>query len=91
MKKTFNLKKHIKKAFYEDDRGYMQDQSRAWMNCYKQKCDMGKSPQEAWNECKDEYQTSKKDGNWAIKYTSMKDDTEQKYFDAKTPYAEKIK
>ena len=89
--KSFNLKKYIKKAFYDDDRGYWNPQTRAWMNCYKCKSDEGKGPQEAWNNCLEEYNDSSKKGNWALDYTSDKDDVDHPYFDAKTPDAQKIK
>jgi len=72
MKKTFNLKKHIKQAFYDDDRGYWNKQSRAWMNCYKAKLDAGQSPNDAWVGCKDEYQSANKKSDWALKYASNK-------------------
>ena len=87
MIKTFNLRKHIKKAFYEDGRGYWNTQTRSWMNCYKCQSDSGKGPQEAWNNCLEEYQNHEDKGKWVMNYSSV--DTGQKRFDAKTPAAKK--
>ena len=55
MKKVFNLKSYMKTAFYEDVRGYWMGQERAWMDKYKEKVDSGKDPNEAWQECLEEY------------------------------------
>ena len=55
MKKTFNLKSYMKHAFYEDVRGYMMKQERAWMDKYKEKVDSGMEPQKAWESCLEEY------------------------------------
>ena len=71
MKRSFNLKKYIKKAFYDDDRGYWNKQTRAWMNCYKSNLDDGKSPHDAWNGCLESYQTANEKADWALKYASM--------------------
>ena len=68
-RKTFNLRKEIKKAFYEGAQGYMKPLTRAWMNCYKCKSQEGKTPNTAWNECLSEYQEAGS-SNWAIKYSS---------------------
>jgi len=54
--KTFNLRKQIKKAFYEDVRGYWNKQTRAWMNAYKEKRENGMGPHDAWTSCLEEYQ-----------------------------------
>lgn len=86
----FNLKQYIKKAFYDDSRGHMQTQSRAWMNCYKQQCDKKKGPQEAWNACMEEYQTSEDKGKWLTTYGADKEEGAKPYLDAKTPAAQKI-
>ena len=89
MKKSFNLKKYIKTAFYDDARGYMQSQTRAWMNCYKQQCDNKKQPQEAWNTCLEEYQKTANKGKWLMDYGADKN-TQSKLPSAKTPAAQKI-
>ena len=68
---TFNLNSFRKKAYYEDAKGLMQGQSRAWMNCYKIKVSSGISPQEAINSCMEEYQDQSK-SNWSVKYASTK-------------------
>lgn len=68
--KTFNLSKLQKQAFYDDARGLMQKQTRAFMNCQKAKMDAGKlSAQEAYMSCLDEYQKSK-GSDWGTKYAS---------------------
>ena len=90
MKKTFNLRKYIKKAFYEDVRGYWNCQGRAWKNCYKQKSDKGMQPQEAFESCLAEYQKSSKTADWILNYSSDKNDEHPPRFDAKTPAAKKI-
>ena len=90
MNKVFNLSKFMKKAFYDDSRGYMTQQSRAWANCYKSKCDRGMQPQEAWVSCKDEFQKSSQKAEWALNYVSQDDTGPKPRFDAKTPAAQKI-
>jgi len=93
MNKTFNLKRYFKKAFYEDGRGYWTRASRAWSNCYKQKCDDGKSPNDAWNGCLEEYQTANtmdNKGKWALDYISIPNDKKEPSLNAKTPAAQKI-
>lgn len=89
-KKSFNLKKYIKKAFYEDGRGYMNAQTRSWQNCYKTKSDKGKNPQEVWNDCMKEFQTATDKSKWLLDYGADKDDGKKPYNDAKTPAAQKI-
>jgi hypothetical protein len=71
MKKAFNLKQYTKQAFYEGAQGYMKPQTRGMQNCYKCKSDEGKSPQQAWDECRDEYQEANS-SDWAVKYSSSK-------------------
>ena len=90
MKQSFNLKKYIKKAFYDDARGYMQGQTRAWMNCYKQQCDKKKGPQDAWNTCMEEFQKTAEKDRWLLNYGADKDEGTKPYVDAKTPAAKKI-
>jgi hypothetical protein len=90
MKKAFNLKKWMRQAFYDDARGHMQSQTRAWMNCYKQKCDKKKGPQEAWNTCLEEYQKTENKGKWMLDYAGAKDEGSKPSFSAKTPAAQKI-
>lgn len=89
MKKTFNLKKHIRTAFYDDDRGYWNRQTRAWQNCWKAKCDKGVDPQEAWNGCLEEYQKSENKKSWAIDMASAQGAVKNPP-DLKTPAAKKI-
>jgi hypothetical protein len=56
MNKTFNLKAFLKKAFYDDGRGYMLRGSRGWPNCVKTIMDSkNKSRQEAYMECIKQY------------------------------------
>jgi len=89
MKQTsFNLKKFLKTAFYDDGRGHWNTLSRAWANCYKQKSDGGKGPQEAWNGCLDEYQKTSAKDQWILNYGADKDDGKKPYFDAKTPFVQ---
>ena len=90
MNKVFNLKTFMKKAFYEDSRGYITQQSRAWGNCYKAKCNRGMQPQEAWESCKNEYQTSTQKADWALSYVSIDEAGPRPRQDAKTPSAKKI-
>ena len=90
MKKAFNLKRHMKKAFYEDDRGYWTRETRSWQNCYKCKSDEGKAPQAAWDECLKEYQEANDKADWVLSYTGAKDGGTRPYFDSKTPAAQKI-
>jgi hypothetical protein len=90
MKNVFNLKQYIKTAFYEDDRGYWNKQTRSWMNCYKCKSDEGIAPQKAWEQCLGEYQTSNDKAEWTLSYASDKEDAPKPYLDAKTPAAKKI-
>jgi hypothetical protein len=86
---AFNLKKYIKKAFYDDARGHMQGQTRAMQNCYKQQCDKKKQPQEAWNNCIEEYNKAANKGKWLMDYGADKN-TQSKSPSAKTPAAQKI-
>ena len=65
--KNFNLNKFNKKAFYEGGKGQTQRQTRAMMNCYKAKLDAGKSAQDAWESCLNEY-GDKDQADWALKY-----------------------
>jgi len=69
MEKTFNLKKHLEKtAFYEGAQGYMQAQTRAWMNCVRAKLASGKGPQDCWMGCLEEYQKGEGRLDWVQKY-----------------------
>ena len=90
MNKVFNLKTFMKKAFYEDGRGYILQQSRAWANCYKSKCNRGMNPQAAWEGCRDEFQKSTQKADWALSYVSQDDAEPKPRADAKTPAAQKI-
>ena len=62
---TFNLNKFVKKAFYDDGKGLMQGQTRAWMNCYRNNLKSGKGAQEAWFNCLEEYQKDS-GGDWTL-------------------------
>lgn len=71
MEKTFNLKQHMTKTAnldYEGGRGYFLAQQRAWMNCSKCKRVEGKSAQEAWQECFDEFQEGDRKLSWIEAY-----------------------
>ena len=71
MQKTFNLKSFLEKtANYEGAQGYMLAQTRAWMNCTKQKLASKMSPQDAWQSCLDEFQKGDKKMSWVGKYAS---------------------
>ena len=89
MNNTFNLKKYIKKAFYEGASGYAVGQTRAWMNCYKQKSDQKKGPQEAWNSCMEEYQKEASKTKWLLNYGGASEGAKPE-LSAKTPAAQKI-
>ena len=60
--------KFKKQAFYEGARGYFQAETRAKQICYKCKYEEGKSPQEAWDECNEEYNNADDKISWALKY-----------------------
>jgi hypothetical protein len=88
MKKTFNLKKHRKTAFYEGARGYAQAATRAMQICYKCKTEDSIEPQNAWQECQNEYNESTAKGEWIKKYAGF---TQEKYrLNAKTPAVQEI-
>jgi hypothetical protein len=71
----FNFKNYLQKhSFYEGTQGYWVAQSRAWANCTKCKQDAGKSAQEAWQECIDEYSGKKSNEEWAYQYASDVED-----------------
>ena len=89
MNKSFNLKTFVKTAFYDDARGHMQGQTRCMQNCYKQKYDEKKTPQEAWQKCLDEYNTAKDKGKWILDYGADKDTGNKLRPDGKTPAASK--
>jgi len=85
MKKSFNLQKFMKKAFYEGVRGYWCINSRAWPNCLKEKMDgNNKSKQEAYAECMLEYNTWDK-GKWATTYIPVRPDAGNPRVDNTTP------
>lgn len=90
MKTSFNLKKYVKKAFYDGASGCMLGQTRAWMNCYKQQSDKKKGPQEAWNTCMEEYQKTADKGKWLLNYGADKEEGAKPQLSAKTPAAQKI-
>ena len=68
MKKSFNLQKFQKQAFYEGAKAQIHNQSRCMMNCYKSKLEKGNGAQKAWQSCVDEYNNSK-DSDWSLKYS----------------------
>jgi hypothetical protein len=68
---AFNLKQHLEKTAnlaYEGGRGYFLAQQRAWMNCSKCKREKGKTAQEAWQECFDEFQKGDRTLGWLEQY-----------------------
>lgn len=65
MEKAFNLNRYHRKAFYDDARGHMLGQTRAWTLCYKAEIENKKTPQEAWDKCRDVYQESNQNDNWS--------------------------
>lgn len=69
MEKSFNLNRFRKQAFYEGGKGQVTTQTRCMMNCYKVKREAGKSAQEAWQNCLDEYNEPKSNSKWAEKYS----------------------
>jgi len=93
MNKVFNLKRHMKRqAFYEGSRGYMDDETRAWMNAYREKISNGMNPQDAWESCRDEYQEPKvKSGKWTLDYASAIENGAVPIPEPRTPAAAKIK
>jgi hypothetical protein len=91
MNKVFNLKAFYKKAYYEDVKGYMNGNDRAWPNCLKQKMDgKNKNQQEAYLDCLKEYNEWPKD-KWDLTYTGTKNDSEEVRPDQKTPGAKELK
>lgn len=73
MEKTFNLKSFMTKTANLDNEGshgYFLAQQRAWMNCSKCKREKGKSAQEAWQECFDEFQKGDRKMSWLENYAS---------------------
>lgn len=70
-KSGFNMKDFLSKsAHYEGVQGYMVSQTRAWQNCVKCKQDAGKSAQESWQECINEYSGKKSNDEWSYEYAS---------------------
>jgi hypothetical protein len=68
---TFNLKNHLAKQAsmaYEGSQGYFLAQQRAWMNCSKCQRESGKSAQEAWQACFDEFQKGDRKLSWLENY-----------------------
>lgn len=71
MSTTFNLKTHLTKTAsmaYEGSQGYFLAQQRAWMNCIKCKQTDGKSAQESWQGCFDEFQKGDRKLSWVQNY-----------------------
>jgi hypothetical protein len=88
MKKTFNLKKHRKTAFYEGARGYAQAATRAMQICYKCKTEDGTEAQDAWNDCLNEYNEATAKGDWVEKYAGFTQSKDR--LNAKTPAVQEI-
>ena len=68
---TFNLKQHMTKhasMAYEGSQGYFLAHQRAWMNCSKCKRVEGKTAQEAWQECFEEFQVGDRTLEWLSAY-----------------------
>lgn len=89
MKKAFNLKRFVRTAFYDDNRGDMQGQTRCMQNCYKRKADKNMSPQEAWEECLKEYNSTKDKEKWILSYSGASDEADKPRSDSKTPFVKK--
>jgi hypothetical protein len=89
MNKSFNLSKFMKTAFYDDGRGNLNMQTRAWNNCRKHKCDDGADPQDAWDSCLREYQSANSKSDWILSYTSAQGCVAERP-DLKTPAAKEI-
>ena len=71
MEKTFNLHNYMQKTAnmaYEGSQGYFLAQQRAWMNCSKCKRVAGKTAQDAWQECFDEFQKGDRKLSWLESY-----------------------
>ena len=71
VQKTFNLSSYLSKfanLSYEGSQGYFLAQRRAWMNCVKCGQEDGKSAQEAWQKCFDEFQTDERKLSWLENY-----------------------
>jgi len=71
MEQTFNLKRFIEKRANMDSegsQGYFLAQSRAWMNCSKCKRNEGKTAQQAWQECFEEFQAGDRKLSWLEHY-----------------------
>ena len=67
----FNMKAYLsKQSHYEGVQGYMVAQTRAWQNCVKCKQDAGKTAQEAWQDCINEYGGKKSNEEWGYEYAS---------------------
>jgi len=64
-----------KKANYEGAQGYMVAQTRAWQNCIRCKQSDGKSAQESWDKCLEEYQKTQGTTDW-IAQNCHKSETE---------------
>lgn len=69
--KTFNLSSFKKRAYYEDAKALVKNQTRNMMNCYKYHLDKGLSSQDAIFICINDYQ-DQNDSNWSFKYAANK-------------------
>jgi len=86
-KKSFNLQRYMKKAFYEGVQGYWSVNSRCWPNCLKEKMDgKNKGQQEAYNSCIDEYNNWDK-GKWSMTYGGVRPDAMNYRRNVSTPAA----
>jgi len=91
MEKTFNLQKYFTKTAnmsYEGSQGYFLAQQRAWMNCSKCKRVAGKTAQEAWQECFDEFQNGDRKLSWLENYA--KEDVGKVSKESAVDYSEDI-
>ena len=71
MNTTFNLSTYLTKKAnmaYEGSQGYFQAQQRAWQRCVACKQKEGKSAQESWQGCFDEFQKGDRKLSWIQNY-----------------------
>ena len=89
MQKIFNLNRFLKKAFYDDVRGYATRNQRCFENCIKLKINKDKlTRQEAYDSCIKEYNTMEKE-KWVQLYAKCYADSFEN--DNLTPAAKEIK
>lgn len=89
MTQPFNLQKFLKVAYYDDARGLVSRNSRAWPHCIRMKMEKGKkSNQEAIEECIKEYNTMD-EGEWMTTYVEAYPDSKAPRVKNETPAAAK--